>query len=76
MIIDLPDDVAFKMLDVLRLDPIYIFLHISDDNEHKAEWIPDDFRPDKWYGYEHDHAELAYDCFLKLLGAMQASACK
>lgn len=66
MIIEIEDAVAFEILEVLRLTPIYALL----GSEFEAE-IAEDFKPWKWQGYEKEHAEKSVECHRALLNAMR-----
>lgn len=66
---DLPNieitwDHALEILEVLRLTPIYALLN----SDHEEE-LGDDFKPQKWQGYELEHAQKANDAFRSLLAA-------
>lgn len=66
--IELELGIALKMLEVLRLDPIYTLLNSEFDIE--KELGLEDFKPHKWIGYEKDHAEQAFECYSALFAAM------
>lgn len=68
MIIEIDQDIAFKMLDVLRLTPIYALL----GSEFQSE-LGDDFKPWKFQGYEQEHAQQSAECHRALLDAMERS---
>ncbi len=63
--ISIEQDLAFDILELLRLGPIYALL----GTEHEGE-LGDDFKPHKWQGYEMEHAESLAQAHLKLLAAM------
>ena len=70
MILEIDDQDAFKMLDSLRLTPLYVYLHM-EDSEERQQWIPEDFKPHKWIGYENDHCVDSYNSYKTLHDAMR-----
>lgn len=70
MILDIPDMEVLAILEAMRLTPIYVQLHMPD-SEERDNWIPEDFKPHKWQGYENDHCQTIYDGYKILQKAAQ-----
>jgi hypothetical protein len=70
MILEIEDGDAFKILETLRLTPIYVFLHM-EDSEERRKWVSEGFNPLKWWGYEDSHSQNSYDCSNVLFAAME-----
>lgn len=64
--IEIDQDLAFKILDVLRLTPIYALM----GSEFEAE-LGEDFKPHKWKGFEEEHATAALETYRSLLNEME-----
>lgn len=67
--ISLPPDLALEILEVLRLTPIYTLL--DSDEQELLGTDPYDFKPEKWWGSEREHADRAYEAFKALLALCQ-----
>lgn len=63
--ITISQELAFKMLDVLRETHIYTLMGSELESE-----LPADFKPHKWEPYRGDHAQASVDVYRELLTAM------
>ena len=59
-------ELMFQILDVLSTAHVYILL--GSEFQHE---LPQDFKPEKWRGYELDVAEQANQTYRKLLHELQ-----
>lgn len=65
--ITVDQDFAFRLLDLLRLTPIYSLM----GSRFEESELPEDFKPHKWEGFELEHAEGALEAYRTLLKVME-----
>lgn len=64
--IAISQDLAFEILEILRLNPIYVLMNSKFQDD-----LPEDFKPHKWEGYEKEFADESYKAYKTLFAYME-----